>query len=144
VTYYVLGPDGEPREATQEEWSAWSKDADWEKHHRVAEWSTEQVRVSTVFLAIDHSHGMGGPPILFETMVFLAKGVTRVGPYGDNECWRSCTRAEAQADHDRVVLMCRAFLGEFGQAVLDAAETAVRLDGEYAAVALIQAHQGTT
>lgn len=30
------------------------------------------VRISTVFLGIDHSHGMG-PPLLFETMIFGGK-----------------------------------------------------------------------
>ena len=28
------------------------------------------VRVSTVFLGLDHSHFPGGPPVLFETMIF--------------------------------------------------------------------------
>jgi hypothetical protein len=28
-------------------------------------------RVSTVFLGLDHSHGLGGPPLWFETMVFI-------------------------------------------------------------------------
>lgn len=31
---------------------------------------TDEVMVSTIFLGIDHSYTEGGPPILFETMVF--------------------------------------------------------------------------
>jgi len=49
--------------------------------------------VSTVFLGLDHSIG-GGPPLLFETMVF------RDGEGGDQ--WRYCTWDEAEAGHRRV------------------------------------------
>jgi len=52
------------------------------------------LRVSTVFLMSDHNHGRGGPPILFETMVF------RDGSYGDDiGCDRYTTEEEARAGH---------------------------------------------
>lgn len=40
---------------------------------RIAKDTVENVLVSTVFLALDHSWKEGGPPILFETMIFGGK-----------------------------------------------------------------------
>lgn len=53
----------------------------------------DDVCVSTVFLALDHSFG-DGPPLLFETMVF------RDG--NDDECERCSTWEEAEAQHKRM------------------------------------------
>lgn len=55
---------------------------------------TGAVRVSTVFLGLDHGYG-GGPPILFETMIFG-------GPHNE-EMWRYSTWEEAEAGHARAV-----------------------------------------
>jgi hypothetical protein len=52
--------------------------------------------VSTVFLAVDHQFTPGGPPVLFETMIFG-------GPAGEEDQWRYCTWDEAVAGHERVV-----------------------------------------
>ncbi len=54
------------------------------------------VRVSTVFLGMDHCHG-SGPPILFETMIFG-------GPL-DQEQWRYCSMAEANEGHCKAIEM---------------------------------------
>ena len=51
--------------------------------------------VSTIFLCIDHSFGLGGPPILYETMVF--------GGPGDGEQDRYTTREAALIGHDAMV-----------------------------------------
>lgn len=55
------------------------------------------VRVSTVFLAIDHNFADDGQPVLWETMTF----------YGDSseeeDLERYTSRAEALAGHDRMV-----------------------------------------
>lgn len=40
-----------------------------QEERRVARTEQDEVEVSTVFLGLDHSFG-GGPPLLFETMVF--------------------------------------------------------------------------
>lgn len=48
------------------EWARWFEDAD----RRVFETHVGPYWVSTVFLGLDHSFGHG-PPVLFETMIFL-------------------------------------------------------------------------
>ena len=63
------------------------------KNRRVAHDHFGETRVSTVFLAIDHSWGEG-PPILFETMVFG-------GPL-DLEQDRCETWEQAEAMHKRM------------------------------------------
>lgn len=54
----------------------------------------EPVRVSTMFLGIDHAFG-GGPPLLFETMIF--------GGSRDQEQHRYSTWDEAVAGHRAIV-----------------------------------------
>ena len=46
-------------------WARWYEKAE----RRVAESHNDKVRVSTVFLGLDHSFGRG-EPLLFETMIF--------------------------------------------------------------------------
>lgn len=47
-------------------WANWFEKS--ERH--VADSRKGDVRVSTVFLGIDHRYGGNGPPLLFETMIF--------------------------------------------------------------------------
>jgi hypothetical protein len=54
-------------------------------------------RISTVFLSLDHSHVPGGPPIVFETMVFPKDG------WADEDCERYSTYAEAVEGHKKMV-----------------------------------------
>lgn len=77
------------------DWMTW---AYWlETHDRqVADSIQGDVRVSTVFLGVDHSFTDDGPPILFETVVFVN------GSGGDME--RYCTWDEAEAGHARWVM----------------------------------------
>lgn len=58
------------------------------------------VRVSTVFLCIDHNFLGSGPPLLFETMIFG-------GPL-DGYQDRYCTWDEAVAGHELAVKRARA------------------------------------
>ncbi|MES2360001.1 MAG: hypothetical protein V4529_16800 [Gemmatimonadota bacterium] len=90
---YVLDAVGEPmRCADLMEWARWFETAD--SARRIAETNVGDVRVSTVFLGLDHSWG-SGPPLLFETMIF--------GGAHDEEQWRYSTRAEAVAGHAAAV-----------------------------------------
>lgn len=92
-------------------WAAWFEAAD----RHVADTRHEFFRVSTVFLGLDHQFGKG-PPILFETMVFLRTGE----PHDDDdshmtlgtilsradesiECYRYATWEDAEIGHQATV-----------------------------------------
>lgn len=89
---------GQPMTARQYEDAC---EENWERNHRVGQdiviVDDEPVRVSTVWLGIDHNWG---PPIIFETMLF---GHARSGEYGDNACARYATELDAQEGHVRTV-----------------------------------------
>jgi len=69
-------------------WGEWFENG---SNRRVAEDIVEGVRVSTVFLGLDHSFGEG-PPLLFETMVFGESPL-------QEECVRYATWEEAEQGH---------------------------------------------
>jgi hypothetical protein len=73
-------------------WAMWMEDKD---ARRVALTQRGDVRVSTVFLGIDHAWGEGMPPLLYETMVFN-------GPH-DGTQRRYSTREEALVGHRAMV-----------------------------------------
>jgi len=56
--------------------------------------------VSTVWLGLDHSCG-GGPPIIFETMVFPLNQEGDAN-YGEIDCDRYATEEEALVGHERL------------------------------------------
>ena len=66
---------------------------------RVAETNIGDVRISTVFLGLDHSFSGDGPPVLFETMIFGG----RLDEFQD----RCCTWDEAEAMHAEAVRQVR-------------------------------------
>lgn len=69
------------------EWATWLESAD----RGVAEDRIGEVRISTVFLGLDHNYG-SGPPLLFETMVFGGKL--------DGEMYRYTIWQEAEIGHE--------------------------------------------
>jgi hypothetical protein len=72
-------------------WAMWMEDAD----RHVRDTFRDDVRVSTVFLGLDHNHFGAGPPALFETMVFVnGRGV---------DCEQYSTWAEAEQGHENAV-----------------------------------------
>ena len=83
----------------------------WTANRQVADtWVTPTVRVSTVFLGLDHQWGEG-PPLLFETLVFHD---------GDGqECTRYATWHAAEQGHAAMVDAMRATVCH---ALLDATE----------------------
>ncbi len=90
--YWIL-KDGEPVETTMETWANWYNDP---RQSIVAQTQIDaEVRVSTVFLGLDHNWRTKGPPILFETMAF--------GGSLDMEQERYATLKEAQEGHKRMV-----------------------------------------
>ncbi len=78
------------------EWSAWYEVAD----RRVAETWIDDVRISTVFLGLDHNPVPGADPALFETMVF-ADDTT-------HEMRRYFIWEEAEAGHAEMAELIRA------------------------------------
>jgi len=77
------------------EWGKW-----FETDDRIIEQTDiDDVRVSTVFLGIDHSFSIGGPPILFETMIF--------GGEHDQYQDRCATYTEAKKMHTKALWLVR-------------------------------------
>jgi hypothetical protein len=90
---YILDEHNQPvEEPDLIRWAMWMESAD--RHVRDS-FQGDDVRVSTVFLGLDHNHSDYGRPLLFETMVFVA---------GDGiEQERYSTWAEAEEGHARWV-----------------------------------------
>lgn len=67
---YVLddGVRGEPRPTY--DLLEWGRRYHEDNRHLAEDHLEGGVRVSTVFLGIDHSFSSGGPPVLYETMIF--------------------------------------------------------------------------
>ena len=87
--YYIL--DGHtPVPVEMMRWAKWFETAD----RKVAVTMVGDIKISTVFLGLDHSFGHG-PPLLFETMIFG-------GPH-DEDMARYSTWDEAEAGHNKVV-----------------------------------------
>jgi hypothetical protein len=70
------------------------------------------IKVSTVWLGLDHNF-FGGPPLIFETMVFTLRDEPYVMPSGTEYWWegveqyRYSTLVEAEAGHTRILEMVR-------------------------------------
>jgi hypothetical protein len=104
---YTLDDAGNPV-ATHDvlEWGRWYE----KKPNRIiASTEIDGLRVSTVFLGIDHNLFDGGPPLLFETMIFGAPvettllGRTRTMSPALDYQERYSTRDQAIAGHTRAV-----------------------------------------
>jgi hypothetical protein len=79
-------------------WATWLEKNINKRH--VGDTKIGPVRISTVFLGLDHNFFGDGLPILFETMIFR-------GGDGD-ETWRYETWQEAEAGHKKAVDLVRA------------------------------------
>jgi hypothetical protein len=87
--YYKLNPDHSVTPISDPmEWARMFEDIDT---RRVDEtYLNDDIRVSTVFLGLDHSFGHG-PPLIFETMIF--------GGEHDQAQWRYSTWEQAVKGH---------------------------------------------
>ena len=79
-------------------WARWFEEAD----RHVEDDTVGLWRVSTVFLGLDHSFSLDGPPVLFETMVFYSGGDR---PYLDHYMQRYRTWDEAVCGHRKILQM---------------------------------------
>ena len=101
MRYFVLNEAGEPvPEQDLNAWGSWFQTA----NRTVAYDEVGPMRVSTVFLAIDHSFSSAGGPVLYETMIF--GGANWAGEYQV----RYRTKAEALVGHAMAVAEAKARL----------------------------------
>ncbi len=105
VPYFIL--NGKRPEACTSvvKWGRWLESA--ERH--VAETHVGDVWVSTVFLGLDHNFGLGGDPVLFETMCFMEGDSADELPFA-----RYCTWEQAEAGHAQAVEICKAVVEDSG------------------------------
>lgn len=89
-------------------WALWLEDP---AHRRVA-WTDigHGAYVSTIFLGIDHNWAAHGPPILFETMVFVPTDIGTDPLHHHQD--RYCTWDDAVAGHWRIVEWVRGELAK--------------------------------
>ena len=92
--YYVLDANRNPVPADLQTWAL-----RFGQDRHVALDEENGVRVSTVFLGLNHRYFGEGPPIVFETMIFG----------GRHDQWqeRWSTWSEAEAGHARALAMVR-------------------------------------
>lgn len=92
---YIMADDGAIERCDDvEAWGRFMRGRSRVHHDVVGE-----VTVSTIFLGVDFGHGVEGPPLIFETMVF--GGTHHMGQ------WRYRTAAEAEAGHARALRLVR-------------------------------------
>ncbi len=93
--YYALDENRNPVPVSVLEWEfKFDDDARIVKQETVS-----GIYVSTVFVGVDYSFGMGGPPLVFETMAFDDRG-----DMSDNiVCHRYATWNEALKGHNEIV-----------------------------------------
>jgi hypothetical protein len=93
---YILSPEGEPvPEPDTLKWAAWSGLPKRGLARDTFGEGKEGISVSTVFLALDHGYPPGGPPVLWETMVFGGKW--------DGLQWRHTSKEAALKGHKKAV-----------------------------------------
>lgn len=88
---YILVDQKPVEEPDLMAWGNWMQDAE----RKVAFNEIDGVRVSTVFLGLDHRFDNGGDPILFETMIF--------GGDHDQYQARATTWADAEHEHAKAL-----------------------------------------
>lgn len=107
---YVIGPDHEVRPASMEEWA---RQFGLERHvadQRFGHEGIGEIRISTVFLGLDHRNFGDGPPLVFETMIFGG------GDELDGYTARSSTWAEALVEHRKAVELVKNAFSELAKA----------------------------
>ena len=92
--HWIMHPDGTAQLAGDlQSWERWMETGD----RRVGDDTVDGLRVSTVFLGLDHNMAGHGPPVLWETMIF------HKGGYALGWQRRYTTRLAALRGHGAVV-----------------------------------------
>jgi hypothetical protein len=87
--------NGKPMSLTE-----WAQAFDAEDRH-IGYTNVGKYEVSTVWLGLDHNWTEGGPPLIFETMVFNRRATKN--RFSELYCARYRSEREAKAGHDLVV-----------------------------------------
>lgn len=99
MKFYKLDDEGNPTLcASLEEYAAWAGSRNRELDRVALDVLEGDIRISTVFLGMDHNY-YGGPPLLYETMIF--------GGSHDEYQRRYSTRAEAVAGHKEALALAK-------------------------------------
>lgn len=104
--YWILDDEGRMKQVDLMTWAFWFEKAE----NRIVkqEWIGDNW-ISTVFLGMDHSFTpAGGPPVLWETMIFRGK------PRGDEYYCDRCAgnREQAEAMHQKAVEFVKNYEGQ--------------------------------
>lgn len=110
--YYTLDANGDPVPCPDVlAWGAWYETADRHLASTLVEEDHPRLRVSTVFLGLDHRFGDGGgPPVLWETMIFVSEEAPAFESVDYQE--RYTSRAAAVKGHRRAVGVAKRMLQE--------------------------------
>ena len=99
ITYILDGHEPVPCK-DPEVWAEWFETAD----RHVGFDRIGDITISTVFIGIDYGHVSGGPPPMFETLIFRRGEDDR---YRGEGMWRSPTWAAAEKNHAEAVALIR-------------------------------------
>src|SRR5262245_16039881 len=94
--WYILDHEHQPVPVDMMTWAQWF--ARLESRH-VADDRIGDIRISTVFMGLDHSYYDDDPPLIFETMIF--------GGELDGHMWRYSTWDDAEIGHKMAVKKVR-------------------------------------
>jgi hypothetical protein len=107
---YILDERGEPvPEPDTVKWGEWLESAYKTGSRRLASDTIGPYYVSTVFLDVDHQFLDGGPPVLWETIIFGTEEEFEIIPgkrrrvHKTVDMFRYTSRAEALAGHAKAV-----------------------------------------
>lgn len=110
LKHYILDEKRQVKEVDLMTWANWLESDKGGKARQIGFDRLDDIYISTVFLGLDHSFGMGRP-LIFETMVFANKE-TEVEMFGkkhtihrslDEYSNRYTTMDEAKAGHESLV-----------------------------------------
>lgn len=100
---YVLDENGQP--VIENNLMTWARWFEKRERHLADDRLENGLRVSTVFLGLDHNYCLDGPPILWETMIFDADEESELSGYQQ----RYATREEAEAGHKEALELAKQY-----------------------------------
>lgn len=90
--------DKSAKRISREEWSMFF---DNRKYAQIGHYEDDRIRISTVWLGLNHNY-FGGAPLIFETMTFV-KDRSDISDQFDQLQWRWRTEDEAKEGHETLV-----------------------------------------